>query len=193
MKKPLCYDTVMKPYHFKDKRIQSLYIEKCVAVINKFIGRIKLNSGANKKVILLTSLMLPDITDRPETTLFDWEDFEIAGGLDKLADTVATRQKFETDKANLTADSGRDKVQHVLGCSVVYANRVLNKLRGGNIPRVTFRDQILKLLADGEKKVSTLIEAIEGNPTSVKNELKRLVDIGEIVKIRHGVYTLPDT
>lgn len=189
---PLCYDTVVEPYHFKDERIQSLYLEKCVAVINRFIRCIPLNKSSNKKVILLTSLMLPDITDRPETTLFDWEDFEIAGGLDKLADTVATRQNFETEKANLTAESGRDKVQHVLGCSVVYANRVLNKLRGGNIPRVPFRAQILKLLADSEKKVSALTEAIEGNPTSIKNELKRLVDNGEIVKIRHGVYALPE-
>lgn len=190
---PLCYDTGKKPHHFKDNRIQSLYNENCVAVIKRFVEHANVNRNPNRKIVILTSLMLPDITDRPDTTLFDWEDFEIAGSLDKLADTIATRQHFETEKANLTAESGRDKVQQVLGCSVVYANRVLNKLRGGNIPRVSFRDQIIKLLADGEKKVSTLIEAIEGNPTSVKNELKRLVDIGEIVKVRHGVYTLPNT
>lgn len=191
--KPLCYDSVKKPYHFKDSRIQNLYNEKCVAVITKFVRHAQLDLNSNKKIIMLTSLMLPDITDRPETTLFDWEDFEIAGSLDKLADTILTRQHFETEKANLTAESGRDKVQQVLGCSVVYANRVLNKLRGGNIIRVPFRDQILNLLADGEKKAAVLIEAIEGNPTSVKNELKRLVDIGDIVKVRHGVYTLPET
>ena len=190
---PLCYDTVIEPFHFKDKRIQKLYLEKCVAVINKFVRRTMLNSTSNKKVILLTSLMLPDITDRPETILFDWEDFEIAGGLAKLEETIKTREHFENEKANLTAESGRDKVQHVLGCSVVYANRVLNKLRGGNIHRVPFREQILALLADGEKRTSILTETIEGNPTSIKNELKRLLEVGDIVKVRHGVYTLPDT
>ena len=97
---------------------------------------------------------------------------------------------MKSKKTNLTAESGRDKVQQVLGCSVIHANRILNKLRGGNIQRVSFRDQIISLLADGEKKATELIEAIEGHPTSVRNELKRLVDIGDIVKVRRGVYAL---
>ena len=117
--------------------------------------------------MLLTSLELPGITDRSETLLFDWEDFEIAGGLDKLAETIATRQRFEIERANLTAESGRDKVQHVLGCSKVHANRILQKLRGGNITRVTFREQILSLLADGEKKSAEVVAAIDGNPKAI--------------------------
>ena len=141
--------------------------------------------------MLLTGMPLPNITDRPETLLFDWEDFEIAGGLDKLAETVATRQHFETERTNLTAESGREKVEQVLGISKSQANRVLMNLRGGKIERVSFQEQICALLEGGEKRTAELIAAIEGHPGAIKNELKRLVDIGEIIKVQRGMYTLP--
>jgi len=187
---PLCYDKETNPYHYTDEPVQSVYEEAMVRVVTEFVELAQLTRQTGRKVMLLTGLPLPDITDRPETLLFDWEDFEIAGGLDRLPETIATRQRYETERANLTAESGRDKVQQVLGCSAVHANRILNDLRGGNIPRTPFRDQIRALLADGEKKAAELVAAIEGNPTSVRNELTRLVDIGEIVKVRRGVYAL---
>lgn len=37
---------------------------------------------------------------------------------------------------------------------------------------------------------SEITQAIGGSLQSVGNELKRLVDIGEIVKVRRGVYVL---
>ena len=189
--KPLCYDREISPYHFKDERIQSLYEDIAVGMLTQAVNLIQLNRRTGKKVILITGMELPNITDRPETVLFDWEDFEVAGGLDKLAETIATRQHFETEKANLTAESGRDKVQQVLGCSKVHANRILQKLRGGNIPRVTFREQILSLLANGEKKSAEVAAAIDGNPKAINHELVRLANAGEIVKVRWGVYSLP--
>lgn len=39
----------------------------------------------------MTSLELPNITDRLEAPLFNWEGFEIAGGLDKLPEGITTR------------------------------------------------------------------------------------------------------
>ena len=48
-------------------------------------------------MVLISSLEIPDITGRPETHLFDWEDFEVADGLDKLAETIAIRQRFEAE------------------------------------------------------------------------------------------------
>jgi len=36
-------------------------------------------------------------------------------------------------------------------------------------------------------------DAIQGHPKAINTELTRLVEIGEIVKIRRGVYTLPKT
>ena len=187
--KPLCYDSVAQPYHHKDERIHSVYEAAAHRAITQVVGRTRLNSRTGKKVMLLTGLELPNITDRPETLLFDFEDFEIAGGVDKLPEIIATRQHFEVEKANLTAESGRDKVQHILGCTHIHANRVLRKLSGRK--RITFREQILTLLASGgEKKAAEMITAIDGNPKAIRHALTKLVNTGEVVKIRRGVYAL---
>ena len=189
---PLCHHREVKPFHYKDERVQSVYEADAANALTQIVGQAQLNHLTDKRIVLMTSMPLPDITDRPETLLFDWEDFEIAGGLDKLAETIATREHYETEKANLTAESGRDKVQQILGCSTVHANRVLRDLRGGNILRVPFREQIFSLLADGEKKSAEVVAAIEGNPKAINHELVRLANTGEIVKVRWGVYALPN-
>ena len=190
---PLSYETEMEPIRCKDERIQYVYEQMVTGLLADIIGRAGLNRLAGKKVVLVSSMELPDITDRPETLLFDWEDFEVAGGLHKLTETIRTRERFEAECANLTADTRRDEVERILGCSSRQANRALQKLRGGNIQRTLFRDQILSLLASGEKTTGELVSAIEGHPTSVRNELKRLVDAGDIVKVRWGLYTLSPT
>ena len=187
---PLHYVGEPDSGYYKDERIQNLLQQNIVGLLTRIIGQIGLNRWTDKKVMLLTSCALPDITDRPETRLFDWEDFEIAGGLDKLPEVIATREGFEAESAKLTAESSREEVERVLGCSSRQANRLLRKLRGGNIPRVSFEEQILTLLADGEKKASELVEAIGSSSQSVGNELKRLVDIGKITRVQRGVYTL---
>ena len=188
---PLCYDVDMDPYRFKDERIQELCEKNIIGILTQLVGRSGLHHLSNKTVVLLTAMPLPDITDRPETLLFDWEDFEVAGGLDKLPEVIAERQRFETERDNLTSESEREKVEQVLGISKSQANRVLMKLRGGKIQRVSFHEQIHFLLEGGEKKTAELIAAIEGHPGAVKNELKRLVDSGEVVKVRRGMYALP--
>ena len=188
---PLSYEMDPEVYRYKDERVQSVYEITVSRIFREIIELAQLNRFANKKVMLITSLRIPEITDRPETLLFDWEDFDVAGGLDKLAEVIATRQHFETERANLTAESSRKQVEAILGYSPRQANRMLQKLRGGKIARVTFREQILALLADGEKKTPEFAAAIQGNPKAINTELTRLVKLGEIVKIRRGVYRLP--
>ena len=82
----------------------------------------------------------------------------------------------------ITAETSREEIERILGCASRTANSILQKLRGGNIPRVTFREQILSHLADGEKKASELVEGIEGNRKGIHNELSRLTKNGEIHK-----------
>ena len=188
---PLDYERDAKSGNYKDERIQSINEEFTARRLTRAIEHVGLNRFSGKKVVLISSLAIPGFTDRPETHLFDWEDFEVAGRLDKLAEVITTRQRFETEKANLTAESSREEVERILGCSRVHANRVLYDLRGGRIPRISFQDQILSLLANGEKKTAELVAVIDGNPQAIGNELKRLVDAGEIVKVRWGVYSLP--
>ena len=187
---PLSYEMEPGSYHYKDARVQSVYEKEVTRIFTEIIELAQLDRLADKRVMLLTGLQVPEITDRPETLLFDWEDFDVAGGLDKLAEVVTTRQRFETERDNLTVESSREEVERILGCSQRQANRVLQRLRGR--PRVTFREQILALLVDGEKKTPEFAAAIQGHPKAINTELTRLVGLGEIVKVRRGVYRLPE-
>ena len=192
-KEPLSYEMEPESYRYKDDRVQSVYEKTVTYIFTQIMELAQLHRlETNKKVMFITGLRIPDITDRPETLLFDWEDFEVAGGLDKLPEVIATRQGFEKKRENLTAESSRKQVETVLGCSPRQANRVLRKLRGGKIARVPFREQILALLTAGEKKTPELTAAIQGHPKAINTELTRLVNAGEIVKVRRGVYKLPE-
>ena len=188
---PLAYEKKDESDGYSDERVQSVYEQNVVNCLTEIIGYAGLDSGENRKVVLITSFPLPGITDKPEALLFDWADFEIAGSLDKLPEVIATRKQFEAERAALTAESSREEVERVLGCSSRQANRVLKKFRGGKPLRVPFRDQILSQLAGGEKQTAALVAAIEGHPKAIGNELTRLVETGEIVKVRRGVYALP--
>ena len=189
---PLSYERERESYRYKDERVQSIYEKDIIHIFTQVIALAQLNRLGNKKVILITGLRIPEITDRPETLLFDWEDLEVAGGLDKLPEAIQTRQRFERKRDNLTAESSRKEVERVLGCSPRQASRVLERLRGRKIVRPPLREQILALLADGEKKTPQLTAAIQGHPKAINTKLTRLVNAGEIVKVRRGVYRLPE-
>ena len=189
---PLSYEMERESYRYKDERVQSVYEKDVVYIVTQVIALAQLNRLGNKKVMLITGLRIPEITDRPETHLFDWEDLEVAGSLDKLSEAIATRQRFERERDNLTAESRRKEVERVLGCSPRQASRVLQRLRGRKIVREPLREQILALLADGEKKTPELTAAIQGHPKAINTKLTRLVEAGEIVKVRRGVYKLPE-
>ena len=190
---PLSYEADTAFYAYKDERVQGLYTQTVAESITKILGYADFNRQRQKKVVLISSLEIPDISDRPETLLFDWEDFEVAGGLETLPEVIANRQQFELEQDQITPETRRQEVERILGCSSRQANRVLHKLRGGNIPRVTFREQILAFLADGKKKASEVVEEIHGNNIAIYHELNRLTEIGEIQKLRWGVYALPET
>ena len=189
----LSYETNTGSNDYKDERVQSIYEQDAVGILSEIIKHIRLDTSTGKKMVLLTGLRLPNITDRSETLLFDWEDFLVAGGLEKLPEVITTRQHFETERDALTAESSRHEVERIFGCSSRQANRILLKLRDGVPLRLRLGHQIFDALADSEKKTSEIIEAVDGNPTAIKKVLKRLLDAGEIVKVKRGVYTLPKT
>lgn len=189
---PFSYETDVEFGTYKDPRLQSIYEEDAIYSLTEIIVKAELDLLPDRRIVLIAGVPLPNITNRPETAIFDWEDFEIAGGLDKLPEIIAIRERFEQERENLTADSSREEVQRVLGCSLRQANRVLQRLRGGNIPRKTFREQILSLLTDSEKKTAAITAAIDGHPEAIIRELTRLVEADEIVRVRRGVYALPE-
>ncbi len=188
---PLRHERDSETGYYKDERVQSVYEEEVISILTQIIGKAGLDRFTDKKIVLISSLELPNITNRPEVLLFDWEDFEIAGGIDRFAETIRTRQRFETERESITAETSREEVERILGCSVRQANRILQKMRGRNILRAPYRDEILSLLADGEKKTAELVAALDGMPQAINYALSRLVDKGEIVRVKRGLYTLP--
>ena len=189
---PLNYEGSPETAQYKDKRVQGVFLQNVTGTLIRAIQQIGLNRYRDKQLVLLTSLELPNITDRPETLLFDWEDFEVAGGIHKLPETIATRKRYEHEFASITGTSNREKVKQLLGCSLRNASYVLQQLRGGKRLRVPFKEQIFTLLAEGETKTAEIIESIEGNHKAIDNELRRLVELGEIIRVKRGVYRLPD-
>ena len=187
---PLSYDLIMNPYNFEDERMQTLYEHNAVGVLTQIIGNIGFNDASDKTLILNTPLQMPYITDAPETMLFDWEDLEIADGLDRLSETIVQREAYQAEHAEMDASWSRERVEFLLGVSASQANRILQRLRGGLRARPLLEVQILNLLADGEKTTAELIDGVQGNPGAVKNELTKLVRQGEIVRVQQGVYDL---
>ena len=97
---PLDYSVSMNPYVFQDARLQKISEQYALHVL---IGMLTYSGlkDSGKTIVLNTALRVPGITDASETTLFDWEDFEIAGGLDKLPETIARREAFEAEAAKI--------------------------------------------------------------------------------------------
>ena len=186
---PLDYSVSVNPYIFKDERLQRL---SDAYALHALMGMLTYSGLAEsgKTIVLNTALWVPGITDAPETELFDWEDFEIAGGLDRLSETIAQREAYEVEYAEMDASWSRERVEFLFGVSASQANRILRKLRGGLRARVPLEVQILNLLADGEKTTTELIDRVQGNPGAVKNALTKLVRQDEIVRVRQGVYDL---
>lgn len=188
-RKPLHYQKDPDSGLYKDERVNRVYKQMIVNSIKLIINSAKLDQLKNKTIVIVSGVTIPNITNKPETLLFDWEDFEVAQELNTLPETIAIRERFEAERKNLNAKSKRVTVERVLGCSSRQANRILQRFRGGARLRVPFRQQILEMLNDGDKKTAELVQAIEGNPEAVKNELKRLMDRGEIVRVRRGLYS----
>lgn len=54
---------------------------------------------------------------------------------------------------------------------------------------LSLKGQILCYLQEqGEARTAAILAEVIGNPTAIKNELKRLLSAGKIYKVRHGVY-----
>ena len=186
---PLDYDYHESTGLYKDMRVQAVYEDHAVNKILEEITTFAFGDRENKTLVLLTALPIPGITDHPDTQFFDWEDYLVAEGLDNLSETIAIREDYERRRDNLNADSTRQEVQHVYGCSVRHANRIREKLRNGEPLRIPIRQQIFECLSDGTPHKSTdIFDNVDAHRQSVQKVLKHLVDTQQIKRIKHGVY-----
>ena len=83
---------------YVDSRVQSISDAAVQNELIQAVGRARLVRRKNVKVVILTGVHLKGITDREETVLFNYEDYLIAGSLDKLEEFV---QKRESDIAQI--------------------------------------------------------------------------------------------
>ena len=66
---PLSYETQKRSNAYTDPRIQSVYEKRATSLLTEIFETVKFNDETHKKVVLLTGMRLPNITDRPETLL----------------------------------------------------------------------------------------------------------------------------
>lgn len=186
---PLSYERSDTTGFFEDPRMHAVYEDCAIGLTIERVKKFQIDTKSNKTLVVLTAIPIPGITNRDETILFDWEDFLVAGSLDNLAETVATREQFEKERDALTGKSPRQAFERIYGCSKRQANRIRMKLRDGKPLRVPLREQILNCLKDGKpKNRADIVAAVDGAPNAIQAELKRLMDKNKITRIKWGVY-----
>ena len=126
---PLNYQRDEETGMYRDPRLQKIWENAVIGELIQATGR---GRPVRKPItiIILTSHLIPGITDRPETQLFDEVDWEIAGGLDRLDKAITNREDFEARAAALTADNTIADFQEVYGCSYEYARQLWHKAGG---------------------------------------------------------------
>ena len=187
---------------YTDKRVQSVYDRECRHRIMQAIMRLRPNRNPNKIIVLLTA----EPIDMPITPLpFARKDFErfkgdwqaFANDLQETADTEKqTRARILDCRAQGMSERAIAKKTGVSRRCVRKVTKVtsgppvIRTLYNPRATHVTLQEKILQVLgAFSPKKTSEILAAVaDVSDRHIKRELKRLVDAGEIVKIRHGVY-----
>ena len=109
---------------------------------------------------------------------------DIATQLAVNKSTVSRRGQVETE-VTCKVTSLHDSLS-ISNCTTRNWNFMVNRATN-----VTLQDQILKALSAGEKTTGDIIKNVDGQPTSIKNRLKKLTDDKQIIKVKHGTYALP--
>ena len=92
---PLNYDRAANG-NFVDDRLREVDNAATQAELIQAVGRARLVRREGVKVVILTGVDIEGISQRAETVLFDYADYEIAGSLDNLKATVDKRPDLET-------------------------------------------------------------------------------------------------
>ena len=157
---------------YVDERVQAVYESGVIAELIQAVGRARLNRKP-RKVVLLCSHRLPGVTDRSESVLFDETDFEVAGGLDGLAQVVRSRESAERLAESLTGENTVAEFQVAWGCSESQARRLWT-LAGGDLKKAcaddTLRSEIIAL-----KKQGLSLRAIEKKLGISRRKINRIL------------------
>ena len=191
---------------YVDSRMQSAWRLLVVESLLQAIGRGRLNLKP-RCVVALTAVRLPNLTDRKETVLFDLVDWEIAGRLDRLPQTVVEREK-KADDYRKRLESGETvyAIAKDEGIQWQTVKRIVTPYRGDQVDnilvkrdsRVTIGAKLTKL----QKEILSCFETASGNElktgdvvkivgrarSKVTSNLSKLVDRFYLERVKHGWY-----
>ena len=191
---PLEYTVSMHPYRFKDPRIQRLSEEYSRQVLVSMLAHTIPSESTGKTLVIQTALWLTDITDAPETRLFDWEDFEIAGGLQRLDTVIERREQHEAEAAKIDKTWLPYQVMPVLGVDYKTAERLLIEVYGRE-KFVRTTEEVVGVFREkgdamGLKEIHNILA--HRSYSSVEQSVKQLIRDGVVVKVKRGLYGLKD-
>ena len=194
---------------YVDSRMQKAWRLLVVESLLQAIGRGRLNLEHLKPrcVVALTAVHLPNLTDRKETVLFDLVDWEIAGCLDRLPQTVAEREekiaslkkRFESgDSVNAIAKDEGIQWQTIDKIVTPPRERQVQHVLASREKRVTIGAKLTKLHksilscfeAEPEKKLKTsvIVETVGRARQKVTSGISELADRFYLKRVEHGWY-----
>ena len=191
-----------------DSRMRRVWWLLVVESILQAIGRGRMNL-IPRCVVALTAVRLPNLTDRKETVLFDLPDWEIAGRLDRLPQTVAEREK-KADDYRKRFESGETvyAIAKDEGIQWQTVKRIVTPYRGDQVDnvlvkrdsRVTIGQNLTKLqreilscfetASENILKTGDVVKTVGRARSKVTTGISELVDRFYIERIKHGCYRL---
>ena len=193
---------------YSDSRMQRAWRLLVVESLLQAIGRGRLNLKP-RCVVALTAVRLPNLTDRNETVLFDLEDWEIAGSLDRLPQTVAEREERADDyRKRIENNESVYMIAKDEGIQWQTVNRIVTPPRGRQLnnvlvnrdSRVTIGAKLTKLQTDilscfetmpeKELKTGDIVKTVGRARPKVTLNLSKLVDRFYLERVKRGWYRL---
>ena len=193
---------------YTDSRMRRAWRLLVVEALLQATGRGRLNLKP-RCVVALTAVRLPNLTDRKETVLFDLVDWEIAGCLDRLPQTVAAREKKADDyRKRLESGDSVNAIATDEGIEWRTVENIVTFLRERQVQhvlasrgkRVTIGAKPTKLQKDilscfetaSEKELKTgdIVKTVGRARSKVTTGISELVDRFYLERIKHGCYRL---
>ena len=191
---------------YKDERVQTIADSYAEAELIQAIGRARLVRRSGVQVIVIAGRDIPGFSGREaETMLFDMNDWAAAGNLDNLEAAIKKRQNA-AEKAEKMLKSGSSKRGTAKEANLSYrqvsriSGRLSDAAAAANRDSIskrcthpTLRESIKNALENGHQTTAEIVDRVNGSRTAIMDEIKGLIDTGDIVRVKRGVYALRTT
>ena len=203
---------------YVDDRLQRIADHYAIEQLLQAIGRARLVRRTGVKVVIFCARELPGISGRAETTLFNLQDFIIAGGLDKLKDQVKKREAREAQLRETIRQYVEEGMSDNKICKTLRIHHVqLREIKAEVLPSLDSEgmsqssqlaisniiescepvtNEIKRLIHSGltctKDLCDRLNESHSQSPDATRQQLTRLVKVDELIRMRRGVYALPN-